>query len=257
MDGTRARRTRDKARQAWYARHRQRRFARFLGFGETARDAASTPKAGAGRSSRMSTVAKITARPAPCRRGPPTTSSPSRTHCSSDLGCSVDGVNRPGRWRFPRQPIARMKPAMIPAHAIQRPRFVIQRSDSATRRVLSNRGGPRAHFVGFPAFRPGRGASAALSRSVGTTSWGRRRSLPGTAFPVIGEGPCRGRWERASRFLRGPGPTDPTRRSAADQAPIQCPGQRDQRRPARAAGLRFLTRSFAPGHTPRTTSAGN
>ena len=32
MDGTRARRTGDKARQAWYARHRQWRFARFLGF---------------------------------------------------------------------------------------------------------------------------------------------------------------------------------------------------------------------------------
>ena len=32
MDGTRARRTRDRARQGWYARHRQWRFARFLGF---------------------------------------------------------------------------------------------------------------------------------------------------------------------------------------------------------------------------------
>jgi hypothetical protein len=32
MDGTRARRTRDRARQAWYAWHRQWRFARFLGF---------------------------------------------------------------------------------------------------------------------------------------------------------------------------------------------------------------------------------
>jgi hypothetical protein len=32
MDATRARRTRDPARQAWYARHRQWRFARFLGF---------------------------------------------------------------------------------------------------------------------------------------------------------------------------------------------------------------------------------
>jgi hypothetical protein len=31
MDGTRTRRTRDRARQAWYARHRQWRFARFLG----------------------------------------------------------------------------------------------------------------------------------------------------------------------------------------------------------------------------------
>ena len=32
MDATRARRTRDRARQTWYARCRQQRFARFLGF---------------------------------------------------------------------------------------------------------------------------------------------------------------------------------------------------------------------------------
>ena len=32
MDATRRRRTRDRARQRWYARQRQRRFARFLGF---------------------------------------------------------------------------------------------------------------------------------------------------------------------------------------------------------------------------------
>jgi hypothetical protein len=32
MDATRARRTRDRARQKWYARYRQQRFARFLGF---------------------------------------------------------------------------------------------------------------------------------------------------------------------------------------------------------------------------------
>jgi hypothetical protein len=32
MDATRARRTKDRARQRWYASHRQRRFARFLGF---------------------------------------------------------------------------------------------------------------------------------------------------------------------------------------------------------------------------------
>jgi hypothetical protein len=51
VDGTRARRTRDKARQAWYARHRQRRFARFLGFDDRARDPASPPAAGAGRAS--------------------------------------------------------------------------------------------------------------------------------------------------------------------------------------------------------------
>ena len=49
VDGTRARRTRDKVRQAWYARQRQRRFARFLGFEEKPRDAASSPTADAGR----------------------------------------------------------------------------------------------------------------------------------------------------------------------------------------------------------------
>ena len=38
MDATRARRTRDRARQSWYARHRQWRFARFLGFGGAAKD---------------------------------------------------------------------------------------------------------------------------------------------------------------------------------------------------------------------------
>jgi hypothetical protein len=48
VDGTRARRPRDRARQAWYARHRQRRFARFLGFIERA--PALPPAAGAGRS---------------------------------------------------------------------------------------------------------------------------------------------------------------------------------------------------------------
>jgi hypothetical protein len=32
MDATRTRRTRDQARQRWYASQRQRRFARFLGF---------------------------------------------------------------------------------------------------------------------------------------------------------------------------------------------------------------------------------
>ena len=48
MDGTRKRRTRDKVRQAWYARHRQRRFARFLGFDDKPRDAATPSTAGAG-----------------------------------------------------------------------------------------------------------------------------------------------------------------------------------------------------------------
>ena len=32
MDATRSRRRRDPARQTWYASHRQRRFARFMGF---------------------------------------------------------------------------------------------------------------------------------------------------------------------------------------------------------------------------------
>ena len=51
MDGTRSRRMRDEARRAWYARHRQRRFARFLGFGDRARAAASPLAAGAHRAS--------------------------------------------------------------------------------------------------------------------------------------------------------------------------------------------------------------
>lgn len=34
MDATRARRTRDRTRQVWYAHHRQQRFARFLGFAQ-------------------------------------------------------------------------------------------------------------------------------------------------------------------------------------------------------------------------------
>ena len=59
MDGTRARRTRDKARQAWYARHRQRRFARFLGFDDKARDTASARRPAPARYSRMSIVPKI------------------------------------------------------------------------------------------------------------------------------------------------------------------------------------------------------
>jgi hypothetical protein len=33
MDATRKKRTRDRARQAWYALSRRRRFARFLGYG--------------------------------------------------------------------------------------------------------------------------------------------------------------------------------------------------------------------------------
>jgi hypothetical protein len=37
MDATRARRTRDRARQKWYARYRQQRFARFLGFAQGTR----------------------------------------------------------------------------------------------------------------------------------------------------------------------------------------------------------------------------
>lgn len=41
MDATRTRRTRDRARQDWYARWRQRRFARFLGFDEPASDQSS------------------------------------------------------------------------------------------------------------------------------------------------------------------------------------------------------------------------
>lgn len=42
MDATRRRRTRDRARQAWYARWRQRRFARFLGFAVESFEASKT-----------------------------------------------------------------------------------------------------------------------------------------------------------------------------------------------------------------------
>ena len=43
MDATRARRTRDRARQGWYARHRQWRFARYLGFGDGIEPPAARP----------------------------------------------------------------------------------------------------------------------------------------------------------------------------------------------------------------------
>ena len=46
MDATRVRRTRDRVRQLWYARQRQRRFARFLGFaneGPAGRSPSSRP----------------------------------------------------------------------------------------------------------------------------------------------------------------------------------------------------------------------
>jgi hypothetical protein len=42
MDATRRRRTRDRARQTWYACWRQRRFARFLGFGVEAAEPRKT-----------------------------------------------------------------------------------------------------------------------------------------------------------------------------------------------------------------------
>jgi hypothetical protein len=45
MDATRTRRTRDHARQAWYGLHRQRRFARFLGFGQVAAGEAKASRA--------------------------------------------------------------------------------------------------------------------------------------------------------------------------------------------------------------------
>ena len=45
MDATRTRRTRDRARKAWYGLHRQRRFARFLGFSPAAAGEAKAPRA--------------------------------------------------------------------------------------------------------------------------------------------------------------------------------------------------------------------
>jgi len=50
MDATRVRRTRDRVRQLWYARQRQRRFARFLGFaneGPASRSPSTRPTAAA------------------------------------------------------------------------------------------------------------------------------------------------------------------------------------------------------------------
>lgn len=44
MDATRTRRTRDRTRQLWYARHRQRRFARFLGFVKSLSTEDKTPQ---------------------------------------------------------------------------------------------------------------------------------------------------------------------------------------------------------------------
>jgi hypothetical protein len=49
MDATRPRRTRDRIRQAWYARSRQQRFARFLGF---AQGAGEHPAARVGKAAR-------------------------------------------------------------------------------------------------------------------------------------------------------------------------------------------------------------
>ena len=49
MDATRARRTRDRARQKWYARYRQQRFARFLGFAQGAAGQAAAPVGRAAR----------------------------------------------------------------------------------------------------------------------------------------------------------------------------------------------------------------
>jgi hypothetical protein len=53
MDATRTRRTKDRARQAWYARHRQRRFARFLGFTQDATAAAGCRRRPAGPAAQL------------------------------------------------------------------------------------------------------------------------------------------------------------------------------------------------------------
>lgn len=49
MDGTRRRRTRDQVRQEWYARHRQRRFARMLGFAKREEEVAAIQAREAGQ----------------------------------------------------------------------------------------------------------------------------------------------------------------------------------------------------------------
>src|SRR4051794_19431993 len=88
VDATRRRRTRDRARQRWYARERRRRFARFLGFGDRARPAASPPAAGA--------------RPAPAAAstpGPRRTANDQRNSMSDAARdvCVFDGAARADR----------------------------------------------------------------------------------------------------------------------------------------------------------------
>ena len=96
-------------------------------------------------------------------------------------------------------------------------------------------------FVGLTVFRPGGDEGEALSRSVGTSSWGGRRSLPGAASTGIVKGPCAGNGVRSSRFLGEP------RASRPDQGARQPIKPRSKARAnaisvrvARGAGLRFL-----------------
>jgi hypothetical protein len=46
MDGSRKRRTKDRARKVWYAHHRQVRFARWLGFPRPETDVLGWPRPG-------------------------------------------------------------------------------------------------------------------------------------------------------------------------------------------------------------------
>ena len=57
MDATRARRTKDQARHAWYAVNRQRRFARHLGFGPEFGDAHGVAEKKSARSVRFAAEA--------------------------------------------------------------------------------------------------------------------------------------------------------------------------------------------------------
>ena len=96
----RSRRIRDQARRAWYARHRQRRFARFLGFGDRAHPAASPPAAGEARPAAASTT------------GPRRTANDQRNSMSDAAQMSACSTAPPG----PMAPAGRQAPARRAEH---------------------------------------------------------------------------------------------------------------------------------------------
>jgi len=90
MDATRARRTRDRARQAWYARHRQRRFARFPGFPRAVPTECKATPSHRPTASPASTAARF-GRPravAPCESCRPLPGPSSMARASTSSACS-------------------------------------------------------------------------------------------------------------------------------------------------------------------------